>query len=102
MKKHILFIFVALVLSGCSKDETEDYRYNEKLVGKEYLLDFNALLNYSIEFTSNTELRYVTKNKGSNTVNEGDSYRYFKWEKSGITGMDIEVTIPADENFPER
>src|SRR5690606_20504491 len=102
MRKFLFLIFMSSLGFGGCKNDTPEILFNEQLEGKEFLMYFNAALDYSIEFYKPGEFRYITKNRPSGTVNEYDEYRYFKWVKEGPVGLSIEVIIPADSNFPER
>ena len=102
MKRLLLLLIIPLLLIACSKEEDTTPIYNEQLDGKEYITSFNTIYNRSVEFYKQGEIRVVFKYKNVNQIGDLAQYSYYKWMKTDDIGVNIEVTIPADDNFPER
>lgn len=103
MKRLLLLLIIPLLLIACSKEEAKPELSNSaKLEGKEYITSFNTIYNRSVEFYKQGEIRVVYKYKNYNQIGDLAQYSYYKWMKTDDIGVNIEVTIPADDNFPER
>lgn len=102
MKRLLLLLIIPLLLIACSREEDTTPTYNEQLDGKEYITSFNTIYNRSVEFYKQGEIRVVFKYKNVNQIGDLAQYSYYKWMKTDDIGVNIEVTIPADDNFPER
>lgn len=103
MKRLLTIITLFITFASCSKDEAKPELSNSaKLEGKEYITSFNTIYNRSVEFYKQGEIRVVYKYKNYNQIGDLAQYSYYKWMNTGDIGVNIEVTIPADDNFPER